>query len=101
MPDDATCRIAAAIITAELISDLYHVALGNDVLDGRAESAGRRTPDAIADAPFERSPDGDAPASSDQNRGTSMGKEARIGLLLASCCCLLAVMVDWVVEELK
>lgn len=33
--------------------------------------------------------------------GTSMGKEARIGLLLASCCCLLAVMVDWVVEELK
>jgi hypothetical protein len=30
-----------------------------------------------------------------------MGKEARIGLLLATTCCLLAVMVDWVVEELK
>lgn len=33
--------------------------------------------------------------------GTSMGKEARIGLLLAGTCCLLAIMVDWVVEELK
>jgi hypothetical protein len=30
-----------------------------------------------------------------------MGKEARIGLLLASTCCLLAVMVDWIVEELN
>jgi hypothetical protein len=30
-----------------------------------------------------------------------MGKEARIGLLLAATCCLLAVMVDWIVEELK
>jgi hypothetical protein len=30
-----------------------------------------------------------------------MGKEARIGLLLAGTCCLLAVMVDWVVEELN
>ncbi len=29
-----------------------------------------------------------------------MGKEARIGLLLAATCCLLAVMVNWVVEEL-
>jgi len=29
-----------------------------------------------------------------------MGKEARIGLLLGASCCLLAVMVDWVVEEL-
>jgi len=32
--------------------------------------------------------------------GDVMGKEARIGLLLGACCCLLAVMVDWVVEEL-
>jgi len=29
-----------------------------------------------------------------------MGREARIGLLLGACACLLAVMVDWVVEEL-
>ncbi len=29
-----------------------------------------------------------------------MGKEARIGLLLGATCCLLAVMVDWMVEEL-
>ena len=33
--------------------------------------------------------------------GNTMGKEARIGLLLASTCCLLAVMVDWIVEELN
>lgn len=30
-----------------------------------------------------------------------MGKEARIGLLLGAAACLLAVMVDWVVEELN
>jgi hypothetical protein len=30
-----------------------------------------------------------------------MGKEARTGLLLGATCCLLAVMVDWIVEELK
>lgn len=31
-----------------------------------------------------------------------MGNEARIGLLLlGGTCCLLAVMVDWVVEELS
>jgi hypothetical protein len=29
-----------------------------------------------------------------------MGKEARIGLLLGATACLLAVMVDWVIEEL-
>lgn len=29
-----------------------------------------------------------------------MGKKARIGLLLAATSCLLAVMIDWVVEEL-
>lgn len=29
-----------------------------------------------------------------------MGKEARIGLLLGATACLLAVLVDWVVEEL-
>jgi len=32
--------------------------------------------------------------------GKSVGKQARIGLLLAGTCCLLAVMVDWIVEEL-
>lgn len=30
-----------------------------------------------------------------------MGKEARIGLLLGAAACLLAVMVDYVVEELR
>ena len=30
-----------------------------------------------------------------------MGKEARIGLLLGATACLLAVMIDWVVEELN
>lgn len=29
-----------------------------------------------------------------------MGKEARIGLLLGATACLLAVMVDWVIEDL-
>lgn len=29
-----------------------------------------------------------------------MGKKARIGLLLGATSCLLAVMVDWIVEEL-
>lgn len=29
-----------------------------------------------------------------------MGKEARIGLLLGAAACLMAVPVDWVVEEL-
>jgi hypothetical protein len=29
-----------------------------------------------------------------------MGKHARIGLLLAAASCLLAVMVDWIIEEL-
>jgi hypothetical protein len=33
--------------------------------------------------------------------GIVMGKEARLALLLAASACLLAVMVDWVVEELK
>jgi hypothetical protein len=30
-----------------------------------------------------------------------MGKEARVGLLLGAAACLLAVMVDWVVEDLN
>jgi len=30
-----------------------------------------------------------------------MGKEARIGLLLGAAACLLAVMVDYVIEELN
>lgn len=29
-----------------------------------------------------------------------MGREARMGLLLGATACLLAVLVDWVVEEL-
>jgi hypothetical protein len=33
-------------------------------------------------------------------KGDAMGKEARLGLLLGASACLLAVMVDWVVEEL-
>jgi hypothetical protein len=30
-----------------------------------------------------------------------MGKEARIGLLLGASACLLAVLVDWVIEDLN
>jgi hypothetical protein len=30
-----------------------------------------------------------------------MGKQARIGLLLGASACLLAVMIDWVIEELN
>ena len=30
-----------------------------------------------------------------------MGTEARIGLLLGASACLLAVMVDWVIEDLN
>ena len=30
-----------------------------------------------------------------------MGKEARVGLLLGASACLLAVMVDYVIEELN
>ena len=33
-------------------------------------------------------------------KGDVMGKQARIGLLLGASACLLAVMVDWVIEEL-
>jgi hypothetical protein len=29
-----------------------------------------------------------------------MGKPARVGLLLGATACLLAVMVDWVIQEL-
>ena len=35
------------------------------------------------------------------DEGDAMGKEARTGLLLGATCCLLAVMVDWIVTELK
>jgi hypothetical protein len=30
-----------------------------------------------------------------------MGKEARVGLLLGGTCMLLAVMVDWIIEDLN
>jgi hypothetical protein len=30
-----------------------------------------------------------------------MGTEARVGLLLAAAACLLATMIDWIVEELN
>ena len=30
-----------------------------------------------------------------------MGTEARVALLLGASACLLAVMVDWIVEELN
>jgi hypothetical protein len=30
-----------------------------------------------------------------------MGQHARIGLLLGAAACLLAVMVDWVIEDLN
>lgn len=34
-------------------------------------------------------------------KGDLMGREARIGLLLGAAACLLAIMVDYVVEELR
>lgn len=34
-------------------------------------------------------------------KGDVMGREARVGLLLGASACLLAVMVDWVIEELQ
>jgi hypothetical protein len=36
----------------------------------------------------------------ERQRRNLMGKEARIGLILGAAASLLAVMVDWVVEEL-
>ena len=30
-----------------------------------------------------------------------MGKEARVGLLLGATACMVAVMVDWVIEDLN
>jgi hypothetical protein len=33
--------------------------------------------------------------------GGVMGKKPRIGLLLAATACLVAVMIDWVVDELS
>jgi hypothetical protein len=34
-------------------------------------------------------------------KGETMGKEARVALLLAGSACLLAVMVEWVIGELN
>jgi hypothetical protein len=34
-------------------------------------------------------------------KGDVMGREARVGLLLGASACLLAIMVDWVVDELN
>jgi hypothetical protein len=33
--------------------------------------------------------------------GDLMGKEARIALLLAAFACLMAIMADWVVSEIR
>jgi hypothetical protein len=50
---------------------------------------------------FERTPAGDASTIiSSESGGTFMGKEARVGLLLGATACLLAIMVDWIVEDL-
>jgi hypothetical protein len=40
-------------------------------------------------------------APQSQRKGNLMGKHARIGLLLGASACLLAVMVDWVIEDLN
>jgi len=40
-------------------------------------------------------------STSEPTKGVVMGREARIGLLLGASACLLAVMVDWVIEELN
>lgn len=36
-----------------------------------------------------------------RRRENVMGREARVGLLLGAAACLLAVMVDWIIEELN
>ena len=36
-----------------------------------------------------------------QEKGSLMGKEARMALVLAASACLLAVMVDWAVMEMQ
>jgi hypothetical protein len=46
-------------------------------------------------------PDGRLGPSEWVTKGDAMGREARIGLLLGASACLLAVMVDWVIEELN
>ena len=46
-------------------------------------------------------PDGRLGSFGMATKGDAMGKEARLGLLLGASACLLAVMVDWVVEELN
>ena len=41
------------------------------------------------------------PSPTQKGMVIQMGSDARIGLLLGATACLLAVMVDWVVEELN
>lgn len=48
---------------------------------------------------FEPPPAGTAVTDIDE-KGERMGTEARIALILGAAACLLAVMVDWVIEEL-
>jgi hypothetical protein len=36
-----------------------------------------------------------------ETKGDVVGKHARIGLLLGASACLLAAMVDWVIDELN
>jgi hypothetical protein len=45
--------------------------------------------------------DGPSAPAGPPAKGDIMGKEARIALLLAGTSCLMAVMIDWVVEELQ
>lgn len=39
--------------------------------------------------------------SGEPTKGEAMGRDARIGLLLGASAMLIAVMVDWAIEELQ
>jgi hypothetical protein len=53
------------------------------------------------DLTHEPANDGTPASAGPPAKGEIMGKEARTALLLAGTSCLLAVMIDWVVEELQ
>lgn len=62
--------------------------MGRQVTSGLPEASSRPAP--LAARPGSLSMWGDV-----------MGKRARIGLLLGATSCLVAVMVDWVIQELQ
>ncbi len=54
-----------------------------------------------ADLTQEPATDGPPAPAGPPAKGETMGKEARIALLLAGASCLLAAMIDWIVSELQ